>query len=323
MDRALLQRLQAADLPLMPRPFAWLGEGLGIDEAQVLARVRTLKETGLIRQIGAIFDGRCLGYQSTLVAFHVAENALDAVAAQVSAHPGVSHNTARLHHYSLWFTLAVPPGQEITDEIVRLAGQTGVSDWLNLPALRVFKIRTYFRLEDMDTIQATAESGEPERQLYTFTPADIPYVRALQQDLPLVPRPFAHAAGQIGVSEEALLHRAQELLLAGILRRFGAVLRHRHVGDVANGMACWVVPKARIEEVGRYAAGFPEVSYCYQRATHRSRWPYSLFTVIYSQTEDEVRGIAMQIARETEIEDYQVLYSTHEFKKERVKYFET
>ncbi len=108
LDQALLERMQFA-FPLVPRPFAALGEELNLDESEVLARVLRLKGAGTIRQIGAIFDTRRLGYQSTLVAFHTGNGALETVAAQVSDHPGVSHNYARPHHYNLWFTLAVPP----------------------------------------------------------------------------------------------------------------------------------------------------------------------------------------------------------------------
>jgi DNA-binding Lrp family transcriptional regulator len=156
----------------------------------------------------------------------------------------------------------------------------------------------------------------------TASDRDIPFIRALQQDLPLVPRPFARTAAQFGLSEEALLDAARELQAAGIMRRFSAVLRHRRVGYTANGMACWVVPEERIEAVGQQAARYPQVSHCYQRPAHPPRWPYTLFTMIHGQTQDDVEEVVGQIARETGLDQYQVLYSTREFKKERVRYFE-
>jgi DNA-binding Lrp family transcriptional regulator len=321
LDRALLEHMQAA-FPLVPRPFAALGEGLGLGEAEVLARVRQIKGAGIIRQIGAIFDTRRLGYQSTLVAFHTADGALEEMAAHVSAHPGVSHNYARPHHYNLWFTLAVPPGHGLEDEIHHLAQQMGVDDWLNLPALRVFKIRTHFKLAGDKGYRNGDMEGRAASQSRALSTADIPYVRALQQDLPLVSRPFAEIGGGLGLSEDALLDRARELEAAGIMRRFSAVLRHRRVGYTANGMACWVVPEARIEAVGQLAARYPQVSHCYQRPAYPPRWPYTLFTMIHGRTRDQVGGIVGQIAQEAGLEDYTVLYSTQEFKKERVRYFE-
>jgi DNA-binding Lrp family transcriptional regulator len=321
LDRALLERLQS-DFPLTLRPFAALGQALDLSENEVLTRVRRLKEKGIIRQIGAIFDSRRLGYQSALAAFHVPEEALEEIAQVVSSNPGVSHNYARPHHYNLWFTLAVPPGQESKVEIGQLAQVTGVEDWLYLPADRVFKIRTHFRL------QGTADPGVRERSHSTqqvrrdLTPEDIPYVRMLQEDLALVASPFVETARSRGTSGEGLLERARELQAAGLMRRFGAVLRHRRAGYTANGMACWVVPADRIQEAGLLAAEFPQVSHCYQRPAYPPRWPYNLFTMIHGRTRDEVEAVVAEIAEETGIGDCQVLYSTREFKKERVRYFE-
>jgi DNA-binding Lrp family transcriptional regulator len=320
VDRTLLEQLQAG-FPLVPQPFVELGESLGLSEDDVLARVRRLKDGGIIRQIGAIFDTRRLGYQSTLVAFHAKEGSLEAVAARITAHPGVSHNYARPHHYNLWFTLAVPPGQAVEDEIRRLAQQTGVDDWLNLPALRVFKLRTHFRLDGDGDQVADAGSGAT-LQSREFVPADIPFVRALQQDLPLVSHPFAGTAALLGLSEKGLLDKARDLKAAGIMRRFSAVLRHRRVGYAANGMACWVVPESRREAVGRLAAGYAQVSHCYQRPAYPPRWPYSLFTMVHGKTEGEVESVIAEISRQTGLDRFQVLYSTREFKKERIRYFE-
>ena len=321
IDRVLLERLQS-DFPLIARPFAAVGQALGLSEGEVLGRVRHLKEINILRQIGAIFDTRRLGYQSTLVAFHVADDMLEVAAAPISAHPGVSHNYARPHHYNLWFTLAVPPGKDLLEEIDRLARVTGVEDWLNLPAIRVFKIRTHFALRDHGVADTAGRASRPAKLRYPFDPADIPFVRALQRDLPVVARPFAESAQDLGLSDEHLLAKARDLAEAGIMRRFAAVLRHRKVGYTANGMACWEVPETHIEDVGTRAAAFPQVSHCYQRPAYPPRWPYVLFTMIHGHTRDEVEAVVSEIAQETQIQAYKVLYSTHEFKKERVRYYE-
>jgi len=328
VDRALLERLQAP-MPLVPQPFAALGQDLDLAESEVLARTRRLKAAGLIRQIGPIFDTRRLGYESTLVAFHVPEAALEEVAGRVSAHPGVSHNYARPHHYNLWFTLAVPPGEDLVTEIDRLARQTGVDDWLNLPALRVFKIKTHFGLAGSAAPASSQQLAGPDDGYAAdqppgggIAPADIPLIRALQAPLPLVSRPFAALAAEEGLAEGELLDGTQRLQAAGIMRRFSAVVRHRRVGYTANGMACWVVPLERIEAVGQMATRFPEVSHCYQRPAYPPRWPYTLFTMIHSQNREGVEATVAHIAQEAGVDDYEVLYSTREFKKERIKYYQ-
>jgi hypothetical protein len=87
-------------------------------------------------------------------------------------------------------------------------------------------------------------------------------------------------------------------------------------------MACWVVPEPHLETAGQLAARDPQVSHCYQRPACPPRWPYALFTMIHGQTKADVEAVVSRIAQEIGIEQVEVLYSTREFKKERVRYFE-
>ena len=67
MDRRLVDHLQG-ELPVVDQPFSVIGDVLEIPEAEVIERTQRLRESGLIRQISAIFDTRKLGYTSALVA---------------------------------------------------------------------------------------------------------------------------------------------------------------------------------------------------------------------------------------------------------------
>lgn len=329
VDRKLLNRLQKA-IPLVPRPFAALGRTLGLSEEQALSRTRRLKEKGIIRQIGPIFSSRRLGYQSTLASFRVEPERLDHVAAIISAHPGVSHNYSRNHVYSLWFTLTLPPDRDIEREIARLAKAANVSEYLNLPSLRLFKIGVHFDMSD--TGDTKTDKGDPKRAAEEptvratddggpLTELERNVVRVLQGDLPLSERPFEIAAAELDVKEERLLEVARDLNRRGIMRRFGAVLKHRRAGFTANGMGCWVVPNQRIAQAGEAAAAFPAVSHCYQRPAYPPRWPYNLFTMVHGKTREEVESIVERICHEIDPIDYTVLYSKKEYKKERVRYF--
>ncbi|MBI2864508.1 MAG: Lrp/AsnC family transcriptional regulator, partial [Chloroflexi bacterium] len=145
-DRRILNLLQS-DFPLTGRPFAELGTRLGISETEAVERTKRLKESGIIRQISAIFDSRALGYESTLAAMQVPADRLDEVAAMVSEEAGVSHNYARNHPYNLWFTLTVPPGVDPQQALSAVAARVGVDKCLHLPALRVFKIGVRLDME--------------------------------------------------------------------------------------------------------------------------------------------------------------------------------
>ena len=110
---------------------------------------------------------------------------------------------------------------------------------------------------------------------------------------------------------------AQERL---IMRRYSAVLHHRRAGFRANAMAVWTVPEERAEEVGLKMAESPWVTHCYQRPTFPD-WPYTHFTMIHATGKMRCESVAQDLSEATGITDYQLLYSTREFKKTRVRYF--
>lgn len=145
-------------------------------------------------------------------------------------------------------------------------------------------------------------------------------VRILQEDVPVVPRPFREVGERIGMTEDEVLRKIAEWKKDGTLRRFSSVVRHRQLGFRANAMGAWRVPPDRVEEVGRTMASFPEVSHCYERATV-SGWTYNVFTMIHGETEDDCERVARTISAQTEITDYRLLYSTKEWKKTSMQYF--
>ncbi len=145
-------------------------------------------------------------------------------------------------------------------------------------------------------------------------------VRELQKGLPLVSRPFLDIADRLGLSEEEIIAKVKDFLFRGIIRRFGAVVKHQDVGYVANAMVVWPVPEERIMEVGRAMASFPEVTHCYNRPSVPG-WPFTLYTVIHGKREQDCRSIAKKISSSTGIKDYRILFSTAELKKSSMEYF--
>ncbi len=146
-------------------------------------------------------------------------------------------------------------------------------------------------------------------------------VRVLQEGVPLVNRPFQALAGQLDMSEEELLETIEDFLRRGIIRRFGAVMRHQDLGYVANAMIVWQVPEDRIEEVGGIMAGFQEVTHCYQRPAYPPDWPYNLFTMVHGRKREDCREIASRLSKAAGIDNFRMIFSTDELKKSGMKYF--
>ncbi len=323
-SRSLLDLMQE-DFPLVERPYAALGERLGITEEDALRRLREARDAGVVRQICAIYDTKALGYSSALVAMKVAPERLAHAAAIVNAHPGVSHNYKRNHEFNMWFTVAMPPGHDLDEVIQRLHVLTVAESTRPMPTLSLFKIGVTL---DMSGDRAMTERGAPEytearrkeAEGHALSQEDVDYILATQGDLGTVAEPFAPVAEALGWSVERLFEHAERMKANGHLRRFAAILNHRTAGFRANGMAVWNVPAERIQEFGQFVAGYRNISHCYQRPTYPD-WPYSVFTMIHHPKVAGVEETARAMADETGVQDYRVLYSTTEFKKVRLPYF--
>jgi DNA-binding Lrp family transcriptional regulator len=145
VDKAILNRIQS-DFPITSRPYRFIADALGLSEKDVLERIARLKKTGIIRRIGGNFVPEKLGFVSTLCAAKVPEDKIDSFARTVNRYPGVTHNYKRNSQFNIWFTFIAPSMAEIEANLIKISQETGVTDMLNLPATKVFKIKAHFDL---------------------------------------------------------------------------------------------------------------------------------------------------------------------------------
>ncbi|WP_350342940.1 Lrp/AsnC family transcriptional regulator [Proteinivorax tanatarense] len=145
-------------------------------------------------------------------------------------------------------------------------------------------------------------------------------IRELQDDLPLSPHPFKDLAKKLNVPESFLLDKIQKYKKEGFIRRVGAAVKHRNIGYKANAMVVWKVESHLTEKVGAKIAKFSQVSHCYERPT-LPQWHYNIFSMIHAKNKQECFAIAEKISKFVEVDKYQLLFSTKEFKKTSMKYF--
>jgi DNA-binding Lrp family transcriptional regulator len=146
-------------------------------------------------------------------------------------------------------------------------------------------------------------------------------IAAIQGDMPVVARPYEQIASQLEITEENLLAILNDLVERGVIRRFGATLRHQKSGFQSNAMVAWRVDEARIEAVGKIMASFRAVSHCYRRDP-TPNWPYNLYTMVHGKDEDGCRHTAGKMAEKAEVQDYALLFSRRELKKTSMQYFQ-
>lgn len=141
----------------------------------------------------------------------------------------------------------------------------------------------------------------------------------IQGDVPPVARPFAELAADLGCSEADIAEIIKDFKMRGILRRYGAVLRHQQAGYTVNAMVAWQVPQGHEDALGMQMAACRQVSHCYCRRVPDD-FPYQLFTMIHARSEEELDGLVEAIAEKTGIEHFLVLPSVREFKKVSMQY---
>ncbi len=153
-----------------------------------------------------------------------------------------------------------------------------------------------------------------------LTELDKKIIASIQGDIPITERPYLEIAENLGISEEMLLERLKKLCDEGVMRRFGATIRHQKSGYEANAMVAWKVDEDRVDAVGEKMASFSSVSHCYRR-NPKDDWPYNLYTMIHAKDEASCWEIARNISIETSIDNYTLLFSRKELKKTSMEYF--
>jgi DNA-binding Lrp family transcriptional regulator len=153
-------------------------------------------------------------------------------------------------------------------------------------------------------------------------------VRQVQGDIPLDKRPFEIIGKKLGMSEGDVIRVLKRLDEKGLIRRFGAVLRHTNAGFSENAMVVWAVPEERCEEVGLLLASYNEISHCYER-TPPLEGLYNIFTMVHlpgGDTEEigtagRIDAFVSRVSEAICIGEYRILRSLKELKKSSMEYF--
>jgi len=152
--------------------------------------------------------------------------------------------------------------------------------------------------------------------------ADHRLIAAVQDGLPVVPRPYAEVGCQLGLSEDQVIAGLSRLLAEGVIKRLGIVVRHHELGYRANAMVVWDVPDERVGDVGRQLAALPYVTLCYRRPRRLPAWPYNLFCMIHGRDRSAVEAQIEEAVRAIGLGDLPraVLFSRRRFKQRGARY---
>lgn len=146
LSKAALDLINAyqRDFPMTSKPYARMGEKLGISEDEVIKILSDLKEKNILSRVGAVITPNSAGV-STLAAMEVPESDLEKIAAMVSAHPEVNHNYEREHSLNLWFVATAPAVGELAKVLEEISIETGI-EVIELPLISSYHIDLGFAI---------------------------------------------------------------------------------------------------------------------------------------------------------------------------------
>ena len=297
--------------PLLPRPYAEIAKSSALDEDEVIARFGQLKSQGLIDRIAPVFRPNMVG-ASTLAAMAVPAERLHAVALQVSSHAGVNHNYERDGGHNLWFVATAASEAALQVTLSCIERETGLKV-LRLPLLEEFHIDLGFDLQDHAVPRAP-----PQAALAPLSGPGQRLAARLAAGLPLAPRPFA----AFDLPEAEVIGALERWLAAGVVRRIGAVVRHRRLGYEANAMVVWDVPDQDAGDAGRRLAADVAVTLCYRRARALPEWPYNLYCMVHGRERARVTQAIERLCTQHGLAAFPhaVLFSKHCYSQRAARY---
>lgn len=295
LERDFINNFQG-NFPLEERPFKSIATQLNCSEQQLIDTVNNLKKQKLLTRFGPLYDASGLGGGLTLAAIAVPEEQYEIVTQQVNDYPQVAHNYRRDHALNMWFVLATETPDEINQVLSSIEKTTGLSVY-NFPKQQEFYIGLWLKLSadgQHNTVPVPVYE-KTQNVHYQLDDIDRKLISITQTGLGIEATPYQTVARQMGITQENVIQRLQQLLACGIIRRIGAVPNHYRLGLTANGMTVWDVDDEKIKQLGNRIGQLDYVSHCYQRPRHLPMWRYNLFAMVHGANKNEVFEKVKQI----------------------------
>ncbi|WP_299266075.1 Lrp/AsnC family transcriptional regulator [Halorientalis sp.] len=327
VDAALVDGYQSG-FPVAERPFAVVGDDLGIDAADALTRVRDLREAGLFRRFGPVLNPPVIG-SSTLAAVAAPEDRFDEVAEVINDHRQVNHNYRREHEWNMWFVVTAGSREKRDAIIDDIESKTGLSV-LVLPMLTDYYIDLEFPVVNGDrfareSISETDASATriSEDAAANLSAVDRRLLLEIQDGFPLTETPYRDVAAAVDASVDDVLDSVVTLREDGCIKRIGCVVNHVTTGFDNNCMVVWNVPDDELDAWGETVGALPYVTLCYHRPRRPGQdWQYNLFTMIHGRETEAVDTKIDELAGEYLPVEHERLYSTETLKQTGARYDE-
>jgi hypothetical protein len=273
-NAALLKVAEDQLTGFLPDPLAELADRTGLTRDAVVDRLLALLAAGTVRRIRQTLITTSLA-RGALVAWRVPSDRLnDAFDAMFRDDPFTGHVVTRStdrdapgSDYRLWTTLKLPPAYDLDAHCRHLAGRTGATDHILLPAKKLYALGVgHLRRREIAPGERTDEPARVlDATVLELTDAQWRVVEALKREvtpdeLDAARDPdrslWHRRAASIDLPLAAFLDHGRALDALGVVGRFSAFLehvkKHRDGKPVTryNALFHWRVPPGREHEAG-------------------------------------------------------------------------
>lgn len=138
LDKRIINQLQQG-FPICEQPYAQVAASLDIPVAELLQRLQSLLDSGVLSRFGPLFHAEQMGGALTLAALQVPESRFEEVSELVNAFPEVAHNYARDHSLNMWFVVATERPEQVAAVLSAIEAKTGLKV-LNMPKIREYYV---------------------------------------------------------------------------------------------------------------------------------------------------------------------------------------
>lgn len=316
MNNKLIYLLQRG-LPLHKEPFAEISNQLGMTQSAVIEEIQNLKQNGLIRRFGGVFNSNSLKYRTCLCAVNVPENDIEKVTSLICPDPGITHCYQREGIPNIWFTITVYDSQ-YDKTMEQLRNSMKPYELLDFPSVKPYKIQVIFDRNG-------SEKKDPvpilKLQKLELSSREKKVVNYLQGDISVSTDLFKDVAENVGYTTDELLKLLNCWQKTGALKRISAIIKHQQFGFKGNAMCVWKVPKENIDETGKKLAGKPFVTHCYQRE-EREEFSFNLYAMIHAEDREKTIQKFNELEKIEYLKNGIILFSVKEFKKTSPVYYE-
>ena len=309
-DIELLMKLQY-DFPLSKTPFSDLGEGLGLNEEEVLRIIDKYFRNKVITRIGAQIDYRLFGRKyRALIGFKVDKEDIASAAELINRLEGVKHNYLRDgSKYNVWFTISSDSEEDIYKVVWRSAEKIGVEDYVILPTRRVYKLDVRYDLYkgiswSPPILQKTHISSLEELDI------DFNLINDLIYHFNLVKRPFKLLSIKYDVKEDSILDIIEKLYSLGVMKFFGAQLNPEKISFKENAMIVLKIEDDKTKEICMsLVKKFSEITHCVERTADLVKWNFPIYFMIHSKERNMINSIIKSVSQLSGVIETKSLFS--------------